>query len=299
MNDRNMKNMLDKLKEQYEEMPTKSSAANIMSQIKKEKRPWWGSFFHKWQAVAMIVLALGIGGVLTMSQLSNFGSMSNDEASQESLNQTEEFAGTMDQEETSEGEMDTFETPEEPDPASEAQRIEQEGESNNEEEVIHIEGMPETIMVKGILDEELGFSTKINEQYETETIQEVESHTLQVYANYTGERVEPFFFSVTEFYNANDSVDELESLVREQYEALSLDGVNYTESPSENGLAEKETELNVVSELIFETPGSAYQIGIVEYNDTYYSVAIHYYGERSDRIAADMDVILRHARFGE
>ncbi|TWI54606.1 hypothetical protein [Halalkalibacter nanhaiisediminis] len=280
MNDQQMKDMLDKLKEHYDDMPTKSSSTEIMSHIKKEKRPRWGSFFHKWQAVAMIVLALGIGSVLTIGQLGEFGSSFH--LNDESITETEE------------AEVRTFDEPAEESTTEESAAVEdrtQEQETTTE--VIMIEGMEETITVKDVFDDTLGFSTKVDERYEIETVSTAESYSLQVFASYTGERVTPFFFSVTA-YQQVESLNELESLIGEEYTEA-----GYTERSSEGWLPQQETELSFVKVLSFEAHGTQSQIGIVEHNDTYYTFTVNWHGEALERVDADTRVILRHARFIE
>lgn len=291
MNDQQMKDMLDKLKEHYDDMPTKSSSTQIMSHIKKEKRPRWGSFFHKWQAVAMIVLALGIGSVLTIGQLGEFGSSSH--LNDESITETEEST-SFPAEEAEEAEVRTFDEPAEELTTEERAAVEdrtQEQETTTE--VIMIEGMEETITVKDVFDDTLGFSTKVDERYEIETVSTAESYSLQVFASYTGERVTPFFFSVTA-YQQVESLNELESFIREEYTEA-----GYTERSSEGWLTQQETELSFVKVLSFEAPNSQSQIGIVEHNDTYYTFTVNWHGEALERVDADTRVILRHARFIE
>lgn len=292
MSDRNVKQMMDKLKDHYDEMPTKSSSSQIMSQIKKEKRPWWGSFFHKWQAAALIVLALGIGSVLTIGQLSNMGSSSSEEMSQESAANEDSVAALPTQEEVDE-ERNTFALSEDPE-SGEAKIATRDSETETTVDIITIEGMEEAIAVKDVLDEELGFSTKIDERYETATAASGEDHSFQVFANHTGEKEKVPFFFVTEHFSANDSVEELELLLKEQYEASES---GYTERPSENWFVQQETDLNFVSELSFEAPGSFIRVGIVEHDGMYYSLTVHFFGEAQERAHADMDLILRHARF--
>ncbi|NEU31103.1 hypothetical protein GN156_09965 [bacterium LRH843] len=286
MKDQQVEEMIDKLKQHYDDMPIQSSSAKIMSKIDKEKQPRWGSFFHKWQAVAMIVLAFGIGSVLTVTGLNHFSLNSVEE-------QNELFVAKSSDKAVDEAQTRTFDHQESTNIKESEHSI---AATSNEvtTEIISLEGTEEQITVKPVVDQELGFRTMIDERYEVDSLSSGESHSFQVFANYTGEKITPHFFSVTEFYKANQSLEQLESLLRDQYAASEL---GYEERLYEHWFKQQETGLEFVSELKFEASGSIVYVGIVEQNNTYYCITVNFIGEMYERIGADAVVMLRHAQF--
>lgn len=284
MNDPQMKEMLGKLKDQYDQMPIKSSPEDIMSKVNKEKRPRWGIFFHKWQVAALIIFALGVGGVLTISQTNELSSDSqNDESA--------EFAAGID--ESSEAPALTSDSleiaEEESEDSSEAADSSQDNEASVETEIITIEGTEEEIQVKSVEDERLGFSTKVDERYIIEEGMQGEEEFLQIFANYTGTPVDAPFFSVTKH---TQSTQEIEQSLRERYASM-----GYEERESSDFFTQHESELNFVSELSFEVTDSIVYVGIVEANGIYYDITVDFIGEMYERIGADTVVLLKHAQF--
>ncbi|MCM3713634.1 hypothetical protein [Halalkalibacter oceani] len=315
MNDQQLKEMMDKLKGQYDQLPQKSSSSHIMAQIEKEKRPRWGRFFHRWQAVAMIVLALGLGSVLTISQLGNFSSeapsdSSGDEAElavmpdAESGQSEEEVTIFNDAPEinefaTDEPAMDSREAvPNENEDAAESTDAGGETEviesSERFEEVIMMEGMEETILLKEVQSPELNFTTRVNEQYVVEQMASEEGQTLQFFTNFAGEPATTPFFTLTEEQIDAASPEELEASLRERFEAA-----GWTESEEGWPLSSHETELTFAAELSFETEGATLETAIIEDEGVYYRLTaeINISGDGGERVFRDIGVLLKYAEF--
>ncbi|MCM3763016.1 hypothetical protein M3212_20015 [Alkalihalobacillus oceani] len=315
MNDQQLKEMMDKLKGQYDQLPQKTSSSHIMAQIEKEKRPRWGRFFHRWQAVAMIVLALGLGSVLTVNQLGNFSSEAPSDSSgdepeialmpdAESGQSEEEFnifneAPEINEFETDEPEMDSREAASnDNEEAGEAAGAENESEviesSERFEETIMVEGMDEQILLKEVQSPELNFTTRVNEQYVVEQFTAEEGQTLQFFTNFSGEPATTPFFTVIEEQIDAASPEELEASLRERYEAA-----GWTEREDGSPLSSHETELTFAAELSFEMEGATLETAIIEHGGAYYRLAaeINISGDGRERVFRDIGVLLKYAEF--
>ncbi len=282
MKDQELKEMFDRLKTQYDQMPTRTSPERIMSQLKKEKRPRWRGFFHKWQAVAVMIAALGIGTVLIANQLTPMSS-SSEEAEQFAANDAAE-AGEI------ETKLHNFDVSDQ-----EAATSQFEGESETADEkkteVIMMEGMEEEITIKKIEDDELSFSTMIHERYETENEKNAGDYKLRIYANYNGEkRVEPAFFTIAKHEQVS-TVAEIKNRLLNQFIKA-----GYEEQTSEPFFTEHQTELNIVEEMAFASKEETVYIGIVENNGQIYDISVTMIsGIEEERIIVDTGVILKYA----
>lgn len=314
MNDQQLKEMMDKLKGQYDQLPQKSSSSHIMAQIEKEKRPRWGRFFHRWQAVAMIVIALGLGSVLTLNQLGSFSSeapdgSSGDEAeialmpdveSGQSEEEASIFNESPEMNENTEEDVPAVDSREaartDNEEAGEAAGVEHEAEvkesSERFEEIIMLEGMEEPILLKEVQSPELNFTTRVNEQYVVEQIASEEGQTLQFFTNFTGEPATTPFFTLTEEQIDAASPEELENSLRERYEAA-----GWTEREEGWLLSSHETELTFAAELSFETEIASLETAIVEHEGAYYRLAAQLSGEAQERVLSDIGVLLKYAEF--
>ncbi|WP_088102246.1 hypothetical protein [Halalkalibacter urbisdiaboli] len=221
----NLDEIMGKLKKQYDEMPTVSSSERIMSQIKKEVKPKRRIFFRHWQAVAMIVAAIGIGSVLTLNQLDLEGAHSNSETSDTSsigeataleVTETEEeeqFLNRRTEEENDTALKHDVET----DESSENEAaIFATGITEHKEFALNKEGQDETITAKRVSVEQLGFVTYVDEKFEVDPVASREGYALQIFANFGGGRIEPPILTVTEYTDAFSSVAEVLTFIREE-----------------------------------------------------------------------------------
>lgn len=279
MKDEQIDMMMKKLKNDYNNLPIQSSTEKIIAHIKKDHKHRRRRSFRGWKMVALFILALGIGSVITMSQLANFTleeeaqvpevamseeRMAIEKAEIESVQeQPTEDHSTFDVGESDEANMTTF--PDED--------------------------------VKEIYDNLFGLHIFIPTEYIIDDIREKTYHSLHVYANFDGKeetKIEPHFFSVTDYYAANDSVASLQEKVETVYAEK-----GYEQVVGQSFFLHQSTALSFVEELTFEGPASLVRVGIVEHNGSYYAIAAHFFGELYDQIESDVIFMLEHATFAK
>lgn len=281
MNDQKLDEKLAHLKIKYEQMPIRTSPEQIMNRVENEKRPRRESFFQRRKAAIVTVCAAAIASILFFPSLPF-------------LQEREEMT-TMELAEDraiDEPSLNVFDATEEADVAqfeTEEANITQ-FEMDNEEgmtETIVLEGMEETIYVKPFSDRNLPFYSVVDEKYEIETYEDEEKYTLQIYAHFVDERIDPPFFTI-EKYTDVQSIEE----VREKIDATYT---QYEEIHDESFFERVETKLTVVEERAFLKDESLIFVAIVEENSTYYTFTVEMYGLVGERTIEDARIILKHA----
>lgn len=281
MNDQKLDEKLAHLKVKYEQMPIRTSPEQIMNRVENEKRPRRESFFQRRKAAIVTVCAATIASILFFPSLPF-------------LQEREEMT-TMELAEDraiDEPSLNVFDATEEADVAqfeTEEANITQ-FEMDNEEgmtETIVLEGMEETIYVKPFSDRNLPFYSVVDEKYEIETFDDGETYTLNIYAHFVDERIDPPFFTI-EKYTDVQSIEE----VREKIDATYT---QYEEIHDESFFERVETKLTVVEERAFLKDESLIFVAIVEENSTYYTFTVEMYGLVGERTIEDARIILKHA----
>lgn len=171
MSDQDFERSLKKLRETYNQTPNQSSPDEIMNYIKqKEKRKV--SFFNKIRGLgvaASLFAVVGIGSILLLS-----------EGSENKVSQDYEQIELRDAGNKLEDNAERMAI----------QREEQ------KTDILTIEGQEEEIELTLWGDEELRFSTYIDERFTVDTVSNENGYTARVFANYTGDQIEPPFFTV-------------------------------------------------------------------------------------------------------
>ncbi|WP_100407179.1 hypothetical protein [Bacillus solitudinis] len=303
----NIDEIMGRLKKQYDDFPTTSSADNIMSKIKKEEKPKRMVFFRRhWQAVAMIIAAIGIGSVLTLNQLGQQGA--NDTSTSLSMEAGEADRKTMMVEPNEEQDQlsdDTATVREESEADNHSATVNKESETvkefyNPSDSEISVseaeqaetktvlfsqEGIEEEITVKRVSDEYLGFSTYIDDRFETEVVEKGEAYVFQIFANFGQGKIDHPLLSIT-FTESNgiESVEDVADLVRGMYE-------DYVET--EERVFTNHSHLGFMKEMTFTQGGDEYTyVGIVEREGRYVVMTFKVSGETREAFYNHLENII-------
>ncbi|MDT8861648.1 hypothetical protein N0O92_15625 [Alkalihalobacillus sp. MEB130] len=256
MSRNNFEESMERLNKYYNEMPTKSSSANIMANIKKKKkRNWsWARSYKRWQVAALVVFTLGIGYVLGASQLSgeNESAMPLESTADAPM---ESMSITMADEEHDQEE------------AMEESRILESFGNEDELKTISIvdeEGMEDEKVVNKLEVEGFSFTTFYDANFEMEQVSNEQGHSVQIYANYGDGRVEPVLFEVYKFTESLNYDQQVAS-----YKAMMSDA-GYTEVETSNYMTSFDVPGQVVEEFMFHQDGVYVHVIPVEHTDGYY-----------------------------
>jgi hypothetical protein len=257
MSRNNFDETMERLNKYYEKMPTQSSSADIMANIKKKKkRNWsWARSYQRWQVAALVVLMLGIGYVLGASQLSGSNESASpidsaaDQAPMESMSIMMAEEEAEDQEAV--GENRTLES------------------FTSEEEtkwiqLVDEEGMDDEKLVRRLEIEGLSFTTYYDHEFELEHVTNEQGQSIKVFANYGQGRVEPVLFEVHKFADSNSYDQAVEAYKTMMIESgyIEVETNNYFETIGVPGQG--------VEEFMFEKDGVYAHVVPVEHVDGYY-----------------------------
>ncbi|ARK30638.1 hypothetical protein [Halalkalibacter krulwichiae] len=237
MNNRNFDDAMNKLNRAYEQIPTQTSSATIMANIKKKKKKRkWARFDQRWQVAALIVLMIGIGYVLGLSQLSQRDSALQLESSPEQgieNNQTEMATVNEEEVEIAAEDMD--------EPLNESLKVFTEEESTRLD-ITNEEGFEETIQVKQIEDQQFGFSTRYDERLQIEEMTTNYGRALQWYFHNDNGKIAPIVFEIFEIQRETTYTNKINA-----YKEM-MEEQGYVEVTSSNYL----TNLNMIKGQIIE-----------------------------------------------
>ncbi|WP_209122555.1 hypothetical protein [Alkalihalobacillus sp. BA299] len=263
MNDQEFERSLKELKKAYDQKQIQSSPEDIMKYIKtKETRKFRP--FKKLQGLgiaASIVAVLGIGSILLLSE--------NQESAVPEADTTE-FRGA-----------ETFIVEDE---AADSATIHRD---DRIVDTLLIEGTEEEINLRLLVDEELRFSTYIPEQFEVDTVSDEEGYSVQVFANYTNDPVEPPFFTVYRAAgNKQVTMEKYIQQVRDDY--------------LEQGFVENDEDYKTTwgsNEAFFflhPEKDMAVAINLFEINGEIYEITETFFGEYSEGIGARLNLMQQH-----
>jgi hypothetical protein len=247
MNNRNFDEAMERLNRCYDEMPARSSSANIMANIKKKKKRNWISYYQHWQAAALIVLMIGIGYVLGVSQLSGQKeSAQHSELSSADQGTPETEMGIAAIEEAGEAEVFTAEDNE----VATREIPEVLKDNENTLEITNEEGFQEVIQVNMFTDDEFGFTTKHDERLEVHFDTNDYGRAVQWFANYDGETpVEPVVLEIFKFENPESYGEQVKAY------RIMMRNFGYQESFSKEYMKGVEIPAQSIEELLFEREG--------------------------------------------
>ncbi|WP_078428521.1 hypothetical protein [Alkalihalobacterium alkalinitrilicum] len=269
MNDQEFERSLKELKKEYDQLLNQSSPEEIMNYIKrKEKRKTQP--FKRLQGLgiaASIVAVIGIGSILLLSE--------NKEHAVPDVD-TVDLRGA-----------ETFHA--------------EEGETSaklvidRDDQIVDtlmIEGQEEEIDLKLWVDEELRFSTYIDERFEVDTISDEKGYTARVFANYTGDRVEPPFFTV--HLAATDYQVQIEQYIQRIREDYAQQGF------IENNEDYRTTWSSSAAFLFFHPESDmAIAVNLFEVSGTIYEVTETFFGEFSEGFGGRLELMQHHFQWHE
>ncbi|BAB05335.1 hypothetical protein [Halalkalibacterium halodurans] len=208
MSENQLDRAMERLKRQYDEMPTRSSSAKIAANIKKKRQ--WPARFQRWQMAALLVLTVGIGSVLGLNL---FGNPSQPEEFSLHADSEQERAiekGSLEQDEHQtnmdqgaeagalEADEEPVETPameeegEETSPANDAEQpdigMAEADEADVETRIVYgeLEGMSEEFVYKKEVIDEFGLDFWYDERFVLERFNENGIVGRQVYVKFSG-----------------------------------------------------------------------------------------------------------------
>jgi hypothetical protein len=264
MSGRDFEKTLERLNSHYDDMPTKSSSTKIMANIKKnKKRKWnWARSYQKWQVAALIIVMIGIGYVLGVSQLMN---------QQDAAMQSEAAA---DQSETMEN--SSFLTKQAEVFDEEGEAVQESGENDTvlfrEDEIDESfpiiitdeEGQEVEKQVKVLEDEHFSFSTYYDANFHVEELVNEEGRAIQIYADYGQGKIEPALFEMFQFESAMSYDDQVEAY------RMMMNESGYTELESNDYLQEIGIPAQAVEEFMFQKDDVNVHVVPVEHGEKYF-----------------------------
>ncbi|WP_227939434.1 hypothetical protein [Alkalihalobacillus deserti] len=256
----NFDKTMERLNQYYDQMPTQSSAANIMGNIKKKKKRNWARYYQRWQVAALIVLMIGIGYVLGVSQLASQKESAHQTELSADRGLPEESMSIAAIEETEESEVFNADD-------AEVREIPKELTDDQDSmplEITNEEGMPEVIQVKPFEDEIFGFTTRYDERLVIEEVDNNEGRAIQWFANYGNGKIEPIVFEIFQINNEGSHTEQLD-LYRKM---MSEHG--YTEVESDNYLMSIGLPAEGIVEMKFEKDGLNAHVVQVEQGENIY-----------------------------
>ncbi|WP_216831648.1 hypothetical protein [Alkalihalobacterium elongatum] len=268
MSDQEFERSLQKLKKVYDQKSNQSSPEELMNYIKsKEKRKL--PFLKRVRGLgiaASLVVAIGIGSILLLSQ------MPENSASDELV--SEDQRGS---------ELITFEEGAVPPSINRDSQI---------VDTLLIEGQEEEIHLKLWADEQLRFSTYIDERFNVEGVSDEKGYKASVYANYTGDQIEPPFFTVYKpSINYQEPLGDYIKRLRDDYESQGF--IESTEEFSSTWSSD--------ADLFFlnEEKSMGKAVHLFEINDNIYEITETTFGEYSEGLGARLQLIEQHFQWHE
>ncbi|WP_332694944.1 hypothetical protein [Halalkalibacter lacteus] len=254
---------LERLNNQYDEMPTQSSSIKIMANIKKQKkRNWtWSKSYQRLQVAVLIALMIGIGYVLGVSQLMNQPDTAMEETASDQV-------GTMEGASFQAKQAESFD--------EEAGAVHESGEYDmgifaaeeiDDSFLITItdeEGQEVEKQVKVFEDEQFSFSTYYDANFHVEEGVSGEGRSIQIYADYGEGPIEPLLFEMFQFESAMSYDNQVEAY------RMMMNESGYTELESNDYLIEIGIPGQVVEEFLFQKDDVNVHVVPVERGEEYF-----------------------------
>ncbi|MFC0562403.1 hypothetical protein [Halalkalibacter alkalisediminis] len=271
----NFDKTMERLNQYYDQMPTQSSSANIMANIKKKKKRNWARHYQRWQVAALIVLMIGIGYVLGVSQLSG----QRDTAHQTELTADKglpEESMSIAAVEEAEDQVEVFN-------AEQAETRQIPAELTDDEdsiplEITNEEGMQEVIQVKPFQDDIFGFTTRYDERLVVEEVAYDEGRAIQWFFHNDNGRVEPVVLEIFQLNNPGDQKEQIEA-----YKSM-MSEMGYREASSENYMKGINIPAQGIEELLFEKDGIYAHVIPAEHGENVYFFKTSLFAPDSDFI---------------
>ena len=251
---------MERLNQYYDQMPTQSSSANIMANIKKKKKRNWARYYQRWQVAALIVLMIGIGYVLGVSQLSSQRESAHQTELSADQGLPEESMSMAGVEETEESEI--FNAAE-----AELREIPKDITDDRDSmplEITNEEGMTEIIQVKAYEDEHFGFTTRYDERLVIEEVASGEGRAIQWFFHNDLGRVEPVVLEMFQLNNPGDQKEQIEA-----YKSM-MSELGYREDSSVNFMKGLDVPAQGIEELLFEKDGVYAHVIPAEHGENVY-----------------------------